>query len=117
MATQSANSTEGVLGKHVQALVSRNLDSIMRDYTDDSVVFSPMGASKGRENIRAFFTAALEMLPPEALNNLKVIKQDIDGEYVYVLWSAEPVLLFAGDIFRIHDGKIVMQATVFQTGA
>ena len=117
MAIASANSIEGVLGQHVQALVSRNLDSIMRDYTDDSVVFTPNGAFKGLENIRAFFTAALELFPPEVLNNLKVIKQDIDGEYAYVLWSAEPALSFAGDMFHIHDGKIVMQSTVFQTGS
>ncbi len=117
MATASANSTEGVLVQHVQALVSRNLDSIIRDFTDDAVVFSPMGSFKGPENMRAFFTAALDMLPPEALNNLKVIKQDIDGEYAYVLWSASTALPFAGDVFRIHDGKIVMQATVFQAGS
>jgi ketosteroid isomerase-like protein len=117
MATASANSTEVVLGQHVQALISRNLDSIVQDYTDDAVVFSPNGAFKGHENIRAFFTAAWEMLPPDVLNNLKVIKQEIDGEYAYVLWSAEPILPFAGDTFRIHDGKIVMQSAVFQTGA
>ena len=88
----------------------------MQDYTDDAVVFSPNGAFKGHDNIRAFFTAALEMLPPDVLNNLKVMKQDIDGEYAYVLWSAEPVLPFAGDTFCIRDGKIVMQSAVFQTG-
>ena len=117
MATTSTSTTEGVLGQHVQALVSRNLDSIVQDYTDDAVVFSPNGGFKGHENIRAFFTAALEMLPPEVLNNLKVIKQDIDGEYAYVLWSAEPGLAFAGDTFCVRNGKIVMQSTVFQTGA
>jgi ketosteroid isomerase-like protein len=112
MATAASSTIEIVLGQHVQALVSRSLDSIMRDYTDDAVVFSPNGAFKGSENIRAFFTAALGMLPPEALNNLKVIKQDIDGEFVYVLWSAEPAIQFAGDTFCIRDGKIVMQAFV-----
>ncbi len=117
MATGAQNTTEAVLGQHVQALVSRNLDSIMSDFTDDSVLFSPNGAFKGLENIRAFFTAALEMLPPAALGNLKVIKQEIDGEYAYVLWSADPALSFAGDMFRIQDGKIVMQSTVFQMGS
>lgn len=117
MATATANATEAVLAQHVQALVSRNLDSVMKDYTDDAVVFSPNGAFKGPANIRAFLTAGLEMLTPEALANLKVFRQEIDGEYAYVLWSADPVLPFAGDIFRIHDGKIVMQSTVFQTGS
>ncbi|MBZ0289943.1 MAG: nuclear transport factor 2 family protein [Anaerolineae bacterium] len=112
MATATSSTTEIVLGQHVQALVSRNLDSIVNDYSSDAVVFSPDGAFKGPENIRAFFTAALGMLPPEALNNLKVIKQAIDGEFAYVLWSAEPVIQFAGDTFCIRDGKIIMQSFV-----
>src|SRR5262245_9176650 len=112
MATATSSSVEIVLGQHVQALVARDVDRIVQDYTDDAVVFSPNGAFKGPENIRAFFTAALGMLSPESLNNLKVIKQDIDGEFVYVLWSAEPAIPFAGDTFCIRDGKIVMQSFV-----
>ena len=113
MSTQAATSTEAVLIQHVQALVSRNLDTIMQDFIEDSVVFSPNGAFKGLDNIRAFFTAGLDMLPPDSLNNLQVIRQDIDGEYAYVLWSAKPALGFAGDTFRIVDGKILMQSAVF----
>ncbi|MBC7811713.1 MAG: nuclear transport factor 2 family protein [Burkholderiales bacterium] len=117
MATATATTTESVLGQHVQALVSRNLDSIMADFSDDAVLFSPNGAFKGTENIRAFFTAALEMLAPESMANLTVIKQDIDGEYAYVLWSASPAVSFAGDTFCVHDGKIVLQSFVTQMGS
>lgn len=114
--TTTISTTESVLGQHIQALVSRNLDAIVSDFTDDAVVFTPNGAFKGSENIRAFFTAALNMLTPEAMNNLTVIKQDIDGEFAYVLWSAAPAVSFAGDTFCVRNGKIILQSFVTQMG-
>lgn len=108
--------TEAVLQHHVQALVSRNLDAIMEDYARDSVLFSPSGAAKGLESLRAAFTGVLGMLTPEALANMKVIKQDISGEYAYVLWSALPAVPFGGDTFYVHNGKIMMQSFVGQMG-
>lgn len=108
--------TESVLTQHVQALVSRDLDAIVSDYSEDAVVFTPNGAFKGLENIRTFFTGALVMLPPEATNNLAVIKQDIDGEFAYVLWSALPAIAFAGDTFCVHGDKIILQSFVTQMG-
>ena len=95
MAMGGSSSTEAVLTQHLQALLSRNLDSVVRDFTDDAVVFTPNGTFKGPENIRLFFTSALDLLTPAAMGNLKVIKQEIDGEYAYVLWSAAPALAFA----------------------
>lgn len=106
--------TESVLKHHVQALMSRNLDEILKDYCEDSVMCSPMGTAKGLKGIRETFTAALGMLPPEAMANMKTIKQDIDGEYAYVLWSALPVVKFAGDTFHVHNGIIIMQSFVGQ---
>src|SRR5258706_9283951 len=99
MTTTTQTTTESVLGQHIQALVSRNLDAIVSDFSEDAVVFTPHAVYKGPENIRTFFTAALDLLTPEAMNNLTVIKQDIDGEYAYVLWSAVPAISFAGDTF------------------
>ena len=111
-----ASTTESVLTQHVGALVSRNLDSILSDYSQDAVVFTPNGAFKGPENIRAFFTGALNMIPKEATDNIAVSKQDIDGEFAYVLWSALPAIAFAGDTFCVRDGKIIMQSFVTQMG-
>jgi ketosteroid isomerase-like protein len=107
-----ATAIEAVLGHHVQALASRNIDEILKDYAPDSVIFSPNGASKGLESIRAAFKAFLGMLTPEAIANMKMIRQEIDGEYVYVIWSALPAITFGSDTLRIHNGKIVMQSVV-----
>jgi hypothetical protein len=104
--------TESVVRHHVQALLARNLDELLKDYCEDSVLCSPMGTSKGLKSIRESFKAALGMLTPEAMANMKNIKQDVNGEYVYVIWSALPAVPFASDTFHIHDGKILMQTFV-----
>jgi ketosteroid isomerase-like protein len=110
----SANSTEAVLEQHIQAIISRDLNSIMRDYADDAVVFAPVGVFKGLQSIRAFFQAALETLTPEALEQLKFSKKEFHDEHAYVLWSAGQAVPFAGDVFQIRDGKILTQGIVQQ---
>jgi ketosteroid isomerase-like protein len=108
--------SEAVIQHHEAALLSGNLDELVKDYTEDSVLFTPIEMYKGLESIKAAFAALMNMLPPEALANFKVTKRDIQGEYVYVLWTALPTIPFAGDTFHVHNGKILMQSVVFASG-
>lgn len=112
----SENSTEAVVERHMRALMARDFDSVMKDYASDAVLFTASGTIKGAEALRAFFEASMSALPPEALANFKLIKKDTDGEYGYILWSAAPLLPFAGDTFHIRNGKIVAQSGVAQMG-
>jgi ketosteroid isomerase-like protein len=107
---------EAVMQHHGQALLSGNLDELIKDYTRDSVLFTPAETFKGLERIKAAFAGMMKMLPPEAIANFKVTKQEIQGEYVYLLWTAPPAVPFAGDTFHIHNGKIMMQSVVFSAG-
>jgi ketosteroid isomerase-like protein len=111
MATKK--STEAVLQHHVQALISRDLDAVCVDYADDAVIFSPNGAFIGPQAIRECFIGVQGMLTPEELNNMKLIKQDINGDYAYVVWST-PSIPMGSDTFCVRDGKIVMQSFVAQ---
>ncbi len=110
----AGNTIESVLGHHVQALMSGNVDECLKDYAEDAVVFSPNGAFKGHESIRACFTGVMGMLTPEVMSQMKLIKQSVDGDYVYVFWSAGPKIPLGSDTFCIRDGKIVMQSFVAQ---
>ena len=104
---------EAVMQHHTQALMSGNLDELVKDYTRDSVLFTPMETFKGPESIKGAFAALAQMLSPEALANFKVTRQEIQGEYVYVLWTALPTFPSAGDTFHVRDGKIIMQSVLF----
>jgi ketosteroid isomerase-like protein len=109
--------TESVLQHHTQALTAGNLDEVLKDYTKDSVFFTPIGTYKGLDGVKEGFAAVMKLFPPEVLANLKQIKQEIQGEYVYVLWTALPAIPFGGDTFYIHNGKILMQSAFAQIGS
>jgi ketosteroid isomerase-like protein len=76
-----------VLQHHTKSLTSGNLDEVAKDYTEDSVLFTPMETYKGAENIKSAFATMMKMLPTEALSNFKHTKEEIQGEYVYLLWG------------------------------
>ena len=98
---------------HVQALISRDLDGVCSDYADDAVIFSPHGAFKGPEAIRACFAGVMGLMTPEVIKNMKIIKQDINGDYVYLVWSA-PGIPLGSDTICIREGKVVMQSFIAQ---
>ena len=108
--------TEAVLQHHVQALTSGNLDEFLKDYTEDSFLFTPGETYKGLEGIKAGFESIWKMVGPNAITNIKATKQEIQGEYVYVLWTMPPAIPFGGDMFHIRNGKIMMQSVIFPTG-
>jgi hypothetical protein len=111
---KAKKTTASVLRHHTQALISRKLDEILKDYCEESLVCTPMGTARGLKEIRDTFMAALNTFTPEALANMKSIRQEINGDYAYILWSALPVVSFGGDTFHVRDGKIIMQTFVSQ---
>ena len=65
----SAASTRAVLDHHLAALVAGDVDGLMDDYTDDSVLISNLGGGvlKGFDEIRAMFAAGADMTGWERL--------------------------------------------------
>jgi SnoaL-like domain len=61
MATETGT-TRQVFEHHLGALSAGDLDGILSDYTDDSIVIGPDGALKGRQAIRGFFEGVLASL-------------------------------------------------------
>jgi ketosteroid isomerase-like protein len=106
--------TASVLQHHVQALVSRQLNEVLRDYCAESVLCTADGTAKGLEGIRAAFAGLLKTFPPEVSANMKNIKLDINGEYAYVIWTMPPAVKLGSDTFHVRDGKIMMQSVVIQ---
>ena len=101
-------STQTTLDHHIQAF-SEGVDSIMGDYTDSSVLFTPDGPLVGLDQLRAFFHGFLTTSPPELLRAMTLVRTDVHGDVAYILWKAEPFIPLATDTFVIRDGKIVSQ--------
>lgn len=104
-------STAAILGHHLGAF-SEGIESIMQDYTDDSVLFTADGPLRGREQLRAFFAGFLRTSPPELLRAMTLVRQDVHADFAYIIWKAEPFIPLATDTFVIRDDKIVAQSFV-----
>ena len=109
MAQDTTKQTEEVMAHHLQALIRGQLDEVLSDYTADSILFGGQGPLHGLGEIRAFFDTQLKNTPPELVAAFKLIRQDVVGEVAYILWKAEPFILFGTDTFVVHDGKIKVQ--------
>jgi ketosteroid isomerase-like protein len=108
-AAAETETTEAVIARHLGALAARDIDQIMPDYTEESVLVTPDATFQGLEQIRGFYTAALNIFTPEVIGLFKISKQEIVGEAAYLFWSAGPTIPFATDTFLIRDSKILIQ--------
>ena len=107
----AAESTAEVVGRHVQAFLAGDIESIMADFADDALLCTPDGALRGPGPIRGFFEWALPLLPSDA-TTVEVKQQIVDGDVFYVAWSASSpavAIPFAVDVFIVRDGKLAYQ--------
>jgi hypothetical protein len=98
-----------VVQGHVQTLGQDNLDVIMKDYSEDSVLFTPGGLLRGPNEIGAYWGEFLKTRPPDFLQASKILRQDATGEVVYLTWTAEPYIKWAAETFIVRNGKIEVQ--------
>lgn len=111
MGTQ-VETTRQVLEHHLGALGTGDLEGILNDYADDSIVISPDGALKGRQAIRGFFEGVLASLFKPGTYDFTMDTLHVADDVAYVLWHANCAsadIVFAADTFLIRDGKIVVQ--------
>jgi ketosteroid isomerase-like protein len=104
----SKRTPEETFGHHAQTLMAEDLDGILADYTDTSIVVSPSGVLRGKNAIRGFFADLLRALPQA--------KWDVKTTYVenilFLEWTADskPASVSDGvDTFIFTDGMIHIQ--------
>ena len=111
MATNVSSATQ-VFDHHIDALIKGDLDELVSDYTESSLVIAGEQVAKGRKAIGEFFGGFLSGLLKPGTYKLGVDVKHVEGDIVYVLWHAkcQPAdIVFAGDTFVIRDGKIAVQ--------
>ena len=103
--------TQQILDHHLKAFGEGDLEGILEDYTDKSLLFTPDGVLHGPGEMRGLFEAFFaEFAKPGASFEMK--KQIVEGETAYIVWSAETadnVYELATDTFIVRDSKIVTQ--------
>ena len=101
--------TATTLTHHLEAILQTDLDAIMGDYTEASVLVTPNRQLEGLAAIRGFFSQFIASSPPELLKAITLTHQEVTGEIAYIIWKAEPFIPFASDTFLIRDDTIVVQ--------
>lgn len=101
-----------VLENHLDRFGAGDLDGLMNDYTDESVLFTPQGPLKGRGPIRGLMSGLFaEFAKPGARFTLQI--QSTAGDVGFIVWSAETAdnrYEFATDTFVVQGGKIAYQS-------
>jgi ketosteroid isomerase-like protein len=98
-----------VFAHHGKALAAGDLDEIVVDYTDDSVLITPAGVARGKDRIRKVFVELLDELPNAAWD-LKT--QILEGDVLFLEWAADSTATRVDDgvdTFVFGDGMILAQ--------
>ncbi len=112
-------SAEEVFRHHLEVFGAGDIEQILSDYTDDSVVMYEDRVARGRAEIREFFLHWItDLLPPGCRFDLDRLEATED--LVWITWAAESekwLFEFGTNTFWIPDGKILRQTVVAQVRA
>jgi len=103
--------TQEVLDHHFQAFLNNDVEEIMKDYTEESEIWTGEGPIRGLESIAAFFSYAFTVLPKEG-TQLGVKQKIVNKNRAFIIWNANSPfisILTGADTFLIEDGKITLQ--------
>ena len=104
-------STQEILNHHLACFAASDVEGILADYSEESVLLSPQGALKGLAALRTFFeTAFADFGQPGT--QFKMNQMLVDGDCAFIAWDAETSASnyeAATDTFVIRDGRIAVQ--------
>jgi hypothetical protein len=110
----AAATTQAVIDRHLGAFAAGDLDALLSDYTDSSVLFTAEGPLIGPIQIRGFMTGLFaEFAKPGARFDMQAMH--VSADVGFIVWSAataDNVYELATDTFVVRDGKIAFQSFV-----
>jgi ketosteroid isomerase-like protein len=111
MSDEQTRETADILDHQNLAFLKGDVDEIMKDFSEQAILFTPDGVLEGIDNIRKFYTdVTSNILPPGS--DFKISSQEVRGQTAYIVWSAESEnyrFPLGTDTFFIKDGKIIAQ--------
>jgi ketosteroid isomerase-like protein len=110
-------STKSVVEHHIEALGAGDVDAVMEDYTEASLLLTAAGAVRGLDTLRAGFSGAMEGLFKPGAHEFTLEELVVEGEYAVIVWhltSEVADVSFGTDTFHVRDEKIVFQTAALQ---
>jgi ketosteroid isomerase-like protein len=113
-----ARTPQEIFAHHAEALMAGDVDGIVADYADDAVFITPARVQRGKDGVRAAFTALLADLPSAAWD---VPTQVFEGNVLFIEWSAVSsatramdgidTFVFEGDSIRVQTVRYTLEKT------
>lgn len=100
-----------ILENHINSFLGNDLEALMADFADESVLIAQDTSYKGLKEIRGFY-AGLMLQFPKQKSNIELEKTVINDDVVYFVWRGKSPgleVLFATDTLIIKNGKIHRQ--------
>jgi hypothetical protein len=103
--------TQSVLDHHMKTFLGNDLEGIMADYTEESVLVTPNNTLKGITEIRDNFARVFTMLPKDSIS-FKMNKSLVVKDLAYIIWECDAPkikFVYGSDSFIVQNGKIIRQ--------
>jgi hypothetical protein len=103
--------TEAVVRNHLSSFQKNDLEAVLADYTNESILVTQDAIFKGLSQIRTFFTGLVRHFP-KPKSTFELDKFVVTGELAFIVWHGEtPSLevIFGTDTFVVVEGKIRQQ--------
>ena len=111
MSEEQTRETTNILNHQNSSFVKGDVDEIMKDFSEQAILFTPDGVLEGKDSIKKFYTDVISnLLPPDS--DFKISRQEVREQTAYIVWSAESKnyrFPLGTDTFFIKDGKIFAQ--------
>jgi len=104
-------STKDVFDHHLACFAAGDLEGTLSDFSEQSVLMTPLGALRGPSEIRTFFEAAYAEFG-EPGTQFTARQMLVEGDCAFIAWDGETSANKyegASDTFVIRDGQIAVQ--------
>ena len=105
------DASKDVIMHHMSSFQENNLEAVLADYTNESVLITQDATYKGTAEIHDFFVELLKHFP-KASSTFKLDKIESSNRLVYIVWHAKSPSMdvtMGTDTFIVKDGKILQQ--------
>ena len=109
MSNTGTEETNAVLDNHLASAKRGDLEGLLSDFSEDSVLFLPQGPVRGMAALRGFYNELLTRPPSGFPEAFELLRREVDGEVAYIVWKAEPGVRLATDTFIVRGRKIKVQ--------
>ncbi len=108
--------TRDIIMHHLGSFQKNDLDAVVSDYTNESVLITQDAIYTGPTEIRNFFANLMPHFPKQK-SDFQLDKLTVNNTMAYIVWHATTPSLqvsLGSDTFVLKDGKIYQQTFVGQ---